>query len=458
MSEDIDVVRAADRDAASLPDGESVSIRYRVRAADGSLRWLSRRTTPFRHGPAGSAAEVLSVVREVTDVVEAERALERAALQDPLTGLPNRMKLLERIGSAIERGARTGAAAAVLFCDLDGFKRINDTGGHAAGDAVLVEVARRLRSVLRAEDSIARVGGDEFVLVLDALPAENGTGKPAGGALAAQVAERIRTVLAAPIAYGGREYVVSASVGMVLVRRGVSAQEALRDADSAMYRAKQLGKDRIELFDDALRVHAIERAYIEQTLRDALDPDRGGSATFGVAYQPVYDLGSRRLVSFEALARLRDSTGTAISPDRFIPVAEDTGLISDLGERVLDDALGTLARWRSENPPTSASDEPVTMAVNLSARQAQHVDICAAVETALERHRMAPGDLVLELTESVLLDSGSSVLRQLGEITHAGCGNRHRRLRNGLREPAIPRYAAGERSEDRPVVHLQHDQ
>nr|WP_080735580.1 EAL domain-containing protein [Rhodococcus fascians] len=120
---------------------------------------------------------------------------------------------------------------------------------------------------------------------------------------------------------------VSASVGMVLVRRGVSAQEALRDADSAMYRAKQLGKDRIELFDDALRVHAIERAYIEQTLRDALDPDRGGSATFGVAYQPVYDLGSRRLVSFEALARLRDSTGTAISPDRFIPVAEDTGLI-----------------------------------------------------------------------------------------------------------------------------------
>lgn len=339
-----------------------------------------------------------------------------------MTGLPNRMKLLERIGSAIERGARTGAAAAVLFCDLDGFKRINDTGGHAAGDAVLVEVARRLRSVLRAEDSIARVGGDEFVLVVDALPAEIGTGNPAGGALAAQVAERIRTVLAAPITYGGREYVVSASVGMVLVRRGVSAQEALRDADSAMYRAKQLGKDRIELFDDALRVHAIERAYIEQTLRDALDPDRGSAASFGVAYQPVYDLGSRQLVSFEALARLRDSTGTAISPDRFIPVAEDTGLISDLGERVLDDALGTLARWRSENPPSSASESPVTMAVNLSARQALHVDIRAAVETALARHRMAPGDLVLELTESVLLDSGSSVLRQLGELRTLGVG------------------------------------
>ncbi|TFI43383.1 EAL domain-containing protein [Rhodococcus sp. 1R11] len=422
VAEDLGVVRAADQEAAALPEGESVSIRYRVRAADGSLRWLSRRTTPFRHGPEGSAVEVLSVVREVTDVVEAERALERAALQDPLTGLPNRMKLLERIGSAIERGARTGAAAAVLFCDLDGFKRINDTGGHAAGDAVLVEVARRLRSVLRAEDSIARVGGDEFVLVVDALPAENGTGNPAGGALAAQVAERIRTVLAAPITYGGREYVVSASVGMVLVRRGVSAQEALRDADSAMYRAKQLGKDRIELFDDALRVHAIERAYIEQTLRDALDPDRGGAATFGVAYQPVYDLGSRQLVSFEALARLRDSKGAAISPDRFIPVAEDTGLISDLGERVLDDALGTLVRWRSENPPSSASESPVTMAVNLSARQAQHVDIRAAVETALERHRMAPAGLVLELTESVLLDSGSSVLRQLGELRTLGVG------------------------------------
>ncbi|MCZ4562925.1 EAL domain-containing protein [Rhodococcus sp. IEGM 1401] len=422
VEQDVEVVRAADRTAASLPEGESVSIRYRVLAADGSLRWLSRRTTPFRRGPSGEVSEVLSVVREVTDVVEAELALERAALQDPLTGLPNRMLLLDRIGSAIARGESTGAAAAVLFCDLDGFKRVNDTGGHAAGDAVLVEVARRLRSVLRANDSIARVGGDEFVLVVDALPAERGTDKRAGAGLAERVAERIRAVLAAPIVYQGSQYVVSASVGMVLVRKGASAQEVLRDADSAMYRAKQLGKDRIELFDDALRANALERAYIERTLRSALDPEHRGAARLNVVYQPVYDLNSRALTSFEALARLRDDDGAGITPDRFIPVAEDTGLISELGERVLDDALGTLVRWRAANPRDSDSGVPVQIAVNLSARQAQHVDMAAVVSAALGRHRMAPADLILELTESVLLESGSSMLRQLGELRELGVG------------------------------------
>ncbi|MDV8024947.1 putative bifunctional diguanylate cyclase/phosphodiesterase [Rhodococcus sp. IEGM 1330] len=422
MVEDVDVVRAANHEAASLPEGESVTIRYRVRAADGTLRWLSRRTTPFRREPSGEVMEVLSVVRDVTDVVEAELALEQAALQDPLTGLPNRMLLLDRIGSAIKRGERSGAAAAVLFCDLDGFKRVNDTGGHAAGDAVLVEVARRLRSVLRANDSIARVGGDEFVLVIDALPAERGSDRLAGAGLAERVAERIRAVLAAPIVYQGSQYVVSASVGMVLVCKGVSAQEVLRDADSAMYRAKQLGKDRIELFDDALRANALERSYIEQTLRGALDPEHRGAATLTVAYQPVYDLGSRVLMSFEALARLRDDDGAGITPDRFIPVAEDTGLISELGERVLDDALGTLVRWRAANPRGSEFAIPVTMAVNLSARQAQHMDMAAVVGAALGRHRMAPEDLVLELTESVLLESGSSMLRQLGELRELGVG------------------------------------
>lgn len=422
MAEDVDLVRSADRQAAALPEGESVSIRFRVRADDGSVHWLSRRTTPFRRAPSGEVSEVLSVVREVTDVVEAEHALERAALQDPLTGLPNRMLLLDRIGTAIERGESTGAAAAVLFCDLDGFKRVNDTGGHAAGDAVLVEVARRLRSVLRAEDSIARVGGDEFVLVIHALPAETESAHPAGTGLAERVAKRIQAALAAPIVYGGRHYVVSASVGMVLVRQGASAQEVLRDADSAMYRAKQLGKDRIELFDDALRANALERAHIEQSLRGALDPEHRGTARLGVVYQPIYDLDSRQLRSFEALARLRDDDGVDIAPDRFIPVAEDIGLVSELGERVLDAALGTLARWRAANPAASASGDPVTVAVNLSARQAQHVDLATIVRAALGRHRMAPADLVIELTESVLLESGSSVLRQLGELRDMGVG------------------------------------
>ena len=422
LADDVDRLRTADRQAASLPDGESLTTRYRVRGADGETRWLSRRSTPFRRGPSGKVTEVLSVVREVTDFVEAERALERAALQDPLTGLPNRMLLLDRIGSAIERGELAGAAAAVLFCDLDGFKRVNDTGGHDAGDAVLVEVAHRLRSVLRANDSIARVGGDEFVLVVDAMPAEHDSSSGTSVGVAEKVAQRIRQVLAAPIEHRGRQYVVSASIGIVLARKGTSAQEVLRDADSAMYRAKQLGKDRIELFDDALRANALERAHIEQTLREALDSDGNCTATLSVVSQPIHQLDSGRLVSFEALSRLQDASGAEITPERFIPVAEDTGLITRLGKRVLDDALAMLVRWRTAHPPTSAKDVPVTVAVNLSPRQAQHVDMSAVVGAALDRHGLSPEDLVLELTESVLLESGSSMLRQLGELRDGGVG------------------------------------
>ena len=248
LPEDLDIVAAADRDAASLADGESLTTQFRVRGLSGETRWLSRRTTPFRRTASGEVLQVLSVLREVTDVVEAERALERAALQDPLTGLPNRMLLLDRIGSAIDRGARTGTAAVVMFCDLDGFKDVNDSGGHAAGDAVLVEVARRLRAILRTDDFIARVGGDEFVLVLDAQmddPASDADG------LAGSVAARIKAALSSVIEFEGQQYEVSASIGMVLARRGATAQDVLRDADSAMYRAKQTGKDRVELFDES---------------------------------------------------------------------------------------------------------------------------------------------------------------------------------------------------------------
>ncbi|MBY6687761.1 diguanylate cyclase [Rhodococcus sp. BP-149] len=348
VAEDVDVVHAADRAAALLPDGESHTVRYRVRTPDGDIRWLSRRTTPFRRSPSGEVSDVLSVVREVTDVVEAERALEKAALHDPLTGLPNRMLLLERIGSAIERGERTGSTAAVLFCDLDGFKRVNITGGHAAGDAVLVEVARRMRSILRPSDSIARVGGDEFVLVIDGMRNSETDAEPQGNGHAAQrVAERVRAVLGAPISVEGHDHVISVSVGMVLIHRGNTAHEALRDADSAMYRAKLLGKNRVELFDDALRAGALERAHIENALRGALETPQRGAALLSVDYQPVYHLGGGRLVGFEALARLRDDAGTAIAPDRFIPVAEDTGLVTALGARVLHLSLGALARWRS---------------------------------------------------------------------------------------------------------------
>ncbi|MGB3771966.1 MAG: EAL domain-containing protein [Rhodococcus sp. (in: high G+C Gram-positive bacteria)] len=414
LEEDVDLVDAAIREAASLPDGRSVAHRYRVLGSEGEVRWICRRSTPFRRLPTGDVVEILSVLSEVTDTVDAERALERAALRDPLTGLPNRMLLLSRISSAIDRGERTGTTPAVLFCDLDGFERVNDTGGHAAGDAVLVEVARRLRAMLREEDSLARVGGDEFVVVIDAVPVQANTGLRHGPA--ELLAERIRAVLAIPIEHRGHRYVVSASIGMVLARRGGTAQDALRDADSAMHRAKQRGKDRVEQFDDALRVGALERAYIERTLRDALDSEREGASVLGVHYQPIYRLGTGSPVGFEALARLTDAAGAGIAPDRFVPVAEDTGLIHAVGNYVLDDALSMLARWRAARPQKKLE----TVAVNVSARQVEHVDFADTVTDALTRHGLLPTDVILELTESVLLESGSRALAQLGELRDAG--------------------------------------
>jgi predicted signal transduction protein with EAL and GGDEF domain len=423
-------VRAADAAVRQLADGNSVTVRYRLCHNQG-CNWVSRRTTPFGRDVNGAVITGLSVVGEVSDLVAAEERLQHAALHDSLTGLPNRALLVDRIGSAIARAEREGTEVGVLFCDLDGFKRINDTDGHAAGDAVLIAVAERLQQVLRKGDSIARVGGDEFVIVLEsgrpgrprrpdaesvAARAVN-QGDPGvvdAKAVGLLVMNRMQVSLAEPITYRNRDYVVSVSVGMTFARGGSVAEDVLRDADAAMYLAKQRGKNRFEVFDDTLRSDVIER--IEGVLRSALTADDPSSAELSVAYHPVFDLALGRLVGFEALARLTDGEGVSIPPDSFIPVAEDTGLITNLGERVLNVSLDELVRWRAGQ----VTGSPATMAVNLSARQVQRADMPSLVRSLLRAHGLHPGDLTLELTESVLLEAGSSTLRQLTELRESG--------------------------------------
>ena len=430
--EDQPRIVAANAAIGQLADGESITTRYRVRAADG-YRWLSRQSTPFGRDADGVPRDTLSVIRDVTEVVEVERRMEHAALHDPLTGLPNRALLLDRMTSALARADRLHAEVAVMFLDLDGFKKVNDTDGHAAGDAVLVEVARRLQQVLRKSDSVARVGGDEFVVILepqapvetadtadqDELHSEPQAGAPLDlRAVADLVSNRIRVELGEPVDHLGRPYVVSVSIGLTFAARGSRAADVLRDADTALYRAKQKGKNRVEVYDESLGADVVERIRVEGVLRQALTPGIIRPPILSVAYQPIYDLGSRRLVGFEALARLVDAGGRPIPPDLFIPIAEETGIITGLGERVLDEALAALARWRHGNDDRRAA----TMSVNLSARQAQHVDMPEVALAALARHRLQPADLVLELTESVLLESGSSTLRQLSELRESGVG------------------------------------
>ena len=429
VEQDRDAVAQLNAAVIQLPDGESITLRMRVRAPDGH-RWLARQSTPFRRDADGTVLSYLSVVRDVTDVVEIERRMEHAALHDPLTGLPNRALLLDRMTSALARADRLGAEVAVLFCDLDGFKNVNDQHGHAAGDAVLAQVAARLENLIRKSDSVARVGGDEFVVILEPSPVNDGTtGAPGDGSdnasnnpsvreVASMVADRIRAELCRPIDIDGLQHNISVSVGMTFAQPRSSAQDVLRDADSALYRAKERGKNRVEVFDKTLGADVLERRRVETVLRQALVPGRIGPPTLTVAYQPVYDLATNRLVGFEALARLTDAAGLAIPPDAFIPIAEETGMITPLGESVLDQALACLVGWRAEHP----DDPSATMAVNLSARQAQHADMPRVVNNALARHRLQPADLILELTESVLLESGSSTLRQLTELRESGVG------------------------------------
>jgi len=397
--------------SGDLQDHQVLQVRYRrVDDADG-YRWLSRRLTPFKRDAEGHVTEVLSVVRDVTEVVAAEDGLKHAALHDPLTGLPNRTLLADRLAGALARAQRSRRDVAVLFCDLDGFKRVNDVAGHAVGDAVLSHTARRLKEVLREQDTVARAGGDEFVIVLEPGEGLEGDARDFG----LNIARRIVSALNKPVVVDGVEHIISISVGVAFAGGGFgtapTAEDVLRDADAAMYRAKSQGKDRFEVFEKELWTEVAERGRIETVIRCAVKPAEADAnpdprlvaGRLAVAYQPIYAVGTGLLEGFEALARLTDSCGIPIPPDVFIAIAEDSGLIRQLGQQVLRQACRQLVRWRQDH-----MGEQLTMAVNLSPRQAQHPALVDEVMSVLAEEGLPPDRLVLELTESVLLETSAS--------------------------------------------------
>ncbi|MCD4527272.1 bifunctional diguanylate cyclase/phosphodiesterase [Nocardioides sp. cx-173] len=400
---------------ATLPDGESVMIRFRLRRPGGPPRWILGRATPFARGSGRPRA--LAVLRDVTEIAELDARLQHSALHDPLTGLPNRSRLVELITTAEQQGDDAGDLA-LMFCDLDRFKHINDTYGHAAGDAVLVEVGRRLQGALRAGDSVARVGGDEFVALL--APTRGSGGPPQSPAERSSalesLARRIQDRVSGPIEHAGNELEVTFSVGIATVSRGAAAADALRDADDAMYRAKRSGRGRVSMFDEALRTERESRLRVATALAHALAPTPEGLARLSVVYQPVLDLRGLRLMGWEALARLTDQEGKAIAPDQFIPVAEDLGVVHLLDQEVLELSLTALREWTVAHPAAG----PLTMAVNVSASQVHRVNLTTVIRSALERHGIPASSLVVEVTESVLLGLGSSTLGQLRELHDLG--------------------------------------
>ena len=345
---------------------------------------------------------VSAAIRDATDRKQAEAALAHQALHDGLTDLPNRTLLQDRLSLALARSQRSGAAVAVMFLDIDRFKVINDSRGHTAGDQLLQEIAARLRATIRPADTVARFGGDEFVIVTETNPlSDSVTG----------LSQRIATALRTPVRVDDTDLVVTLSMGVAVAGPDDNAESLLRDADAAMYQAKDQGRDRCVVFDATMRTQANRRLDSEHALRRAIDRDE-----LSVYYQPIVELTSSQVVGVEALARWHDPERGLIMPDEFIPVAEETGLIGALGATVLHQACRDAATWQHRRPNAS----PLSVSVNLSARQLLAPGLPNIVGDALAASGLDAGLLCLEITESVFLDDAVSSAQALMALKALG--------------------------------------
>ena len=346
-----------------------------------------------------------SIANVLANGIERRRNEDRTqheALHDPLTGLPNRNLFLDRLQHALSVAARRQTAVAVLFLDLDQFKLVNDSLGHAAGDELLAAVAPRIEEALRPGDTVARFGGDEFAVLAEDIGNERG---------ATRIAERIAEVLTQPFILREREHFVSASVG-IAIGAGQEPPEALiRDADSALYRAKERGRGGYEIFDEVMRSRVIEHMQIENDLRRAIQ--RG---ELELHYQPVIKLGDGSIVALEALLRWRHPERGLVGPVGFIPVAEESRLIVPIGRWVIEQACRQAAAWQQLQPDSA----PISIAVNLSARQIADPDLLSHIEGSVRANRIDPSSLWLELTETTLLDDTEFVERTLESLKGLG--------------------------------------
>ncbi|HEY9282437.1 MAG TPA: bifunctional diguanylate cyclase/phosphodiesterase [Pyrinomonadaceae bacterium] len=347
----------------------------------------------------------------VAELERANRALEesrehfrRAAYHDALTGLPNRLLLADHLRLAIGRAKRhPDHSFALIFLDLDRFKYINDSLGHAAGDQLLITIARRLENSLRPTDTVARLGGDEFAILLDGLEDDGD---------AVHVAERVQQELTSPFHLSGHEVFTTASIGITLSRTGYEHPEnVLRDADTAMYRAKENGKARYELFDSVMHARAVERLKLENDLRRAVE--RG---EFEVYYQPIVSLDSERIAGFEALVRWDHPERGFVLPAEFIPVAEETGLIVEIGQWVLRESCRQMREWQRR----SFDNRLLTLSVNLSGKQFLQPNLIGCVKQILHETDLDPRCLKLEITESIMMENAEAASAMLVQLRGLG--------------------------------------
>jgi diguanylate cyclase (GGDEF)-like protein/PAS domain S-box-containing protein len=355
------------------------------RGAFGILGLQSLQPRDYASGDVDFLQSVANVLADALERQATEDRIRHRALHDSLTGLPNRVLFLDRLEQALARLRRRESAAAILFLDLDHFKLINDSLGHQAGDDLLAAAAPRLKQAVRASDTVARFGGDEFGILLDDIKDERE---------AAETAERIAAVFTRPFALAGSEHFVTTSIGIAMVRGGELAEEVIRDADAAMYRAKEHGRARYELFDEVMRGRAIARLRVENDLRRALERDE-----LRLEYQPIVLLHDLSIFQVEALLRWDHPERGVVYPSDFIPVAEENALIEPIGRWALERACRQAAQWYRDRPDVA----PIGMTVNLSPIQLAKRDLPDTVAEVLHATRLPAGCLSLDVTESVML-------------------------------------------------------
>lgn len=397
--------RELERRLAAHLDGQTPHFQYEHRMLDqkGNYHWILSRGIAVRDS-SGRAYRMAGSQTDITERKLAEDRLHYDSQHDSLTGLSNRQSFMERLRRSLHRSRISDDYIfAVLFLDLDRFKIINDSLGHQMGDHLLVEIARRLETTLRPSDMMARLGGDEFVVLLDHLHDESD---------AAFVAKRILKVLASPFHIEDREVFTSASIGITLSTRcHDTAEDMLRDADTALYRAKSSGKARFAIFDPKMRESAVRLMQLETDMRRAI-----AKSEFFLNYQPIISLESGRLTGFESLIRWNHPERGLISPAEFIPMSEDNGLINPIGRWVLHESCRQLREWHKTYP----SVQPVTMNVNISGRQFSQPDLIDTISRTLKDTGLDAQYLKLEITESVLMENAESAAEMLAELKALG--------------------------------------
>ena len=404
------VLHADDRDRFKLTLDTIIEHRrgriaqdFRVRGKEGHYHWVSLRARPVL-GSDGEVVRCVGTMKDVTDRKKAEERLLHDALHDQLTGLPNRELFIDRLDSIAALAAtRPDVRPSIFVIDVDRFKQVNDDFGIATGDTILLTVGRRLKRVLKPQDSLARLSGDQFGLILmsetDVAPI-------------VAFAESLLQAIKAPIAFADREIVLTGSIGITGWTENVPSQDVLKEAELAMYQAKRFGGDRIEPFRPAYKTAGSGRLEMESDLRRAFERQE-----LSLAFQPIVRLENGEIAGFEALLRWEHPKRGAISPAEFIPVAEGSGLIVQLGQFALEEAVRRLSDWHK-----MTGDSSLTMSVNISSRQLIRQDLLNDVRAVLKRFQLPPSALKLEITESLVMDNPERSAQLLAHLREMGVG------------------------------------